>query len=53
MREPGFYWVYYGPEWIVAEWNGIEWNVTHNCAPYTDSDFEKISLTKIHAPLKP
>ena len=40
-RTPGFYWVRY-KEWIVAEWDGNNWTVTHNIANYDDNDWAEI-----------
>lgn len=48
-RIPGFYWVRY-KEWIIAEWDGYNWTVTHNCAKYDDNDWAEIDE---HALAKP
>lgn len=49
-RKPGFYWVRY-KEWIVAEWDGTNWTVTHNCANYDDNDWVEINECALAEPL--
>lgn len=49
-RKPGFYWVKY-KEWIVAEWDGTNWTVTHNCANYDDNDWDEIDERGLAKPV--
>lgn len=48
-RKPGFYWVRY-KEWIIAEWDGTYWTVTHNCANYNDNDWDEINERALAEP---
>lgn len=47
-REPGFYWVRYADNWMVAEYDTLGlWQVTHNICYYVDSDWSEIDETRL------
>ena len=47
-REPGFYWVENSiGNWVVAEFNGLSWLVTHNGIAWNDDAFSSIDETPI------
>ena len=48
-RLEGFYWVFDGTKWRVAEWDGADWYPTGTSLDWVDEDFEKIG-SKIDPP---
>jgi hypothetical protein len=57
-RQPGYYWclvkagshVSTPGKWIVAEWDGVEWCISHLLTPRNDDFFEVISQDPIPPP---
>lgn len=52
-REPGFYWVKYEGEWIIADYAFGFWLITGFESSYYDSDFEAIHETRLIPPKPP
>ena len=45
-RELGYYWVFDGYMWLIAEWDGEYWQECGSCY-YNDSQYDKIDERKL------
>jgi hypothetical protein len=50
MREPGYYWVKYTHEWLIAEWYDNEWTLFNAYGKLDDVHFDEIDENRIVRP---
>lgn len=48
-RKPGFYWVFYNGEWVVARfWDDEIWTLSGAEVPFYDAEFDTIDEEQLY-----